>query len=119
MKAKEYFDKYGKELYNQLVENPIVGVNDIIKKIINDFLTDAELIIEQRKIKKGESVDAVINELNQKWNVFVNMFEKEYQTSVLARDGFKHFCISRKLHSGMDPRRKELLDINTLLERNI
>ena len=84
MKAKEYFDKYSK----QIVEEAKRDESATIVKMYMDFVSEMKSMIESRHVKTDNGVIGIIGELNQKWNSIVNMFPAEYNLSPVARDGF-------------------------------
>lgn len=84
MKAKEYFDKYSK----QIVEEDKRDEAATIRKMYMDFVSEMKSMIESRHVKTDNGVIGIIREQNQKWNSIVNMFQAEYTFSPIARNGF-------------------------------
>lgn len=84
MKAKEYFDKYSK----QIVEEAKRDESATIGKMYMDFVSEMKSMIESRHVKTYNGVIGIIGELNQKWNSIVNMFQAEYILSPVNRNGF-------------------------------
>ena len=84
MKAKEYFDKYSK----QIIEEARRDESATIGKMYMDFVSEMKSMIESRHVKTDDGVIGIIGELNQKWNSIVNMFQTRCGDSPVARNGF-------------------------------
>ena len=83
MKAKEYFQKYGERLQNP--ETSDVALNDLVK----DLLDETKMLMDQRGVRTDKACMAVLNEMNDKWNL-VNMFPVE----VLKRNGLRAYFMT-------------------------
>ena len=87
MKAKEYFEKYDEDIWQE-AHDPQVKTDGPMAKMFIDFSSEIKDIIKQRNIKSDRAVLALIEELNQKWNAVVRLFEKKYGVSPIKKDGF-------------------------------
>lgn len=91
MKAKEYYEKYGAEIMNNL--NNEKGVGNILS-MINDFTVESADIADIRKTTKNECVASIIKEQNQKWNALVHIFQRKHDgASPIQIDGFKKYWL--------------------------
>ena len=87
MKAKEYFAKYEEAIWYE-AHDPEIKRNGAMAKMFIDFSAEIKSLISQRNIKSDRAISALINELNQKWNAVVGLFEKKYGVSPIKRNGF-------------------------------
>lgn len=85
MKAKQYFAKYGTLL------TPVTGP-DLARKIGWDIYCDfaRELIkmAKDRHIVSDKGYNAIVRELNLKWNSLATLFSMKYKVPLLQFDGF-------------------------------
>ncbi len=109
MKAKDYFEKYRKLLYE--VEDGIRmtlkngtevslpktkdGLTDVISALADEFFKDFDSIREKRRIRAPSAWKGLIEEFNDKWNAVTELFTREYGDHVLRRNGFRALIIHR------------------------
>lgn len=87
MKAKEYFAKYDDAIWEE-AHDPVMRTDGPMAQMFIDFSVEMKDLIEQRNIKSDRAVPALIEELNQKWNAVVGLFEKKYGMSPIKRNAF-------------------------------
>lgn len=90
MKAKEYFEKYEERIMKKNAETV-----EAIREMVDEFLAEAEKLIEERHVKLVSGLVGVYKQQNQKWNALCEMFIKKHGTSVLKRDALKFFVIEQ------------------------
>ena len=85
MKAKDYYDKYGKAVYDETARNekPLY-----LQVMIIEFLHEMKNTIAQRKVSTDRGAVSVIKEMNEKWNALCTIFEKKHGASPIKRNGF-------------------------------
>ena len=102
MKAKEYYEKYRFALLNPQRGLPPFEShctneeyelrhdqhNSDISAIFIEFLKDGQELQKRRNIASPEAHDAIIRELNQKWNSLCDLFQKNDGVRALPRDYF-------------------------------
>lgn len=91
MKAKRYFEKYGKAVYEEYIvladnDNETCGSDSPLKDLFFDFCKETKDIVQRRRAFKDNACYEVIRQQNQKWNVLCGIFEKEYGKEVLVKD---------------------------------
>jgi len=69
MKAKEYLEKFEKEL-------PEVGDTQATTNLINMFVGEIKDLIDVRHASSEEAVVSILRELNQKWNALSRLDKK-------------------------------------------
>ena len=84
MKAKDYYDKYGKAVFDETAgdEKPIH-----LQEMLVAFLREMKDTIAQRKVSTDRGAVSVIKEMNEKWNALCAIFEKERGASPIRRNG--------------------------------
>ena len=82
MKAKEYFDTYSSRILPQNEDSEKAAVS-----MFNDMDKEFKSLIEARHIQKLPALQALIREMNTKWNAVVTLFEKK-GCYMLKKDGF-------------------------------
>lgn len=109
MKAKDYYNKYRPMIYEapdgiemELRNGRVIHLPktegelfDIVNQVFKEFATDYRKIIDQRKIKTPRALRSIIEEVNTKWNTFVNLFEQEYGHSPFHRNGFRSVILKQ------------------------
>ena len=73
-KARDYFRHYGLSIHLDTAIGSEIGLN----RILDDFIYDAEDLIETRKATTNEAKARVYREVNEKWKSFVRLYEAEY-----------------------------------------
>lgn len=63
--------------------------DEALNDLVRDFLAETKELIETRRIKTDRGTVAVIDELNEKWNAIVSIFEKRGGVSPILRNGFR------------------------------
>lgn len=89
MKAKDYFEKYGRQVHDEAVRfanNEDADGGNILSEMFFGFVRETKDIIAKRNAKNDDAIYSVIFEQNQKWNTLCRIFEKEYGESVLAEN---------------------------------
>ena len=104
MKAKEYYAKYSKGIYEECLryENDPEDIDwdspSVVSDLFADMVTECRNIISSRHSTKNEIACEVIKEQNQKWNVMCRMFKKEYGREVMKKDGLLDYFAARIPH---------------------
>ena len=92
MKAKDYFDKYHQQIWEEanamMTGTNVVLTDGPMAQMFIEFATEMKDIIKLRNAKTDNAVLAIIAEQNQKWNAVVRLFEKKYGQSPIKRNGF-------------------------------
>lgn len=91
MKAKEYFEKYKDQISSEDKETALKGTSDLVFDLFNEI----DILRKNRGVKTDRGFVAIAKEENQKWNAIAALFEKEYGNSMLIRNGFNKFMISK------------------------
>lgn len=99
MKAKEYFEKFGEDVWKEAQE-PEFRNDGSFAKIYIAFFSEMKQLMETRNVKLDRAIPRLIDEQNQKWNAVCNLFEKKYGVSPLQRDGFRT-AVNRQLYGTM------------------
>ena len=82
MKAKEYFDTYSSRILPQNEDS-----EKAIVSMFNDMDKEFKALVKSRHILKTPALQALIREVNTKWNAVVTLFEKK-GCYMLKKDGF-------------------------------
>ena len=82
MKAKEYFDAYSSRILPQNEDS-----EKAIVSMFNDMDKEFKALIKSRHIQKIPALQALVREVNTKWNAVVALFEKK-GCSMVKRNGF-------------------------------
>lgn len=93
MKAKDYFKKYEARLVNDET------AHEAACALVQEFARECGEMMKARNAKSDKAVNAIIEELNNKWNALAGMFDRE----VLKRNGWRdyfNFCVSQSLQKG-------------------
>lgn len=85
MKAVDYFKKFKNE----------VLTDDGLKKLLLEMSEEVTTIAYNRKAVCDDAIEAIISEMNQRWNALCRLFEKEYKQPILKRNGFLEFWKTR------------------------
>lgn len=106
MKAKEYYEKHKFALLNPergMTSSESYLTNEEyelrqkyrhdqhksdISAIFIEFLKDGQELQKRRNIASPEALDAIIRELNQKWNSLCDLFQRNDGVRALPRDYF-------------------------------
>lgn len=88
MKAKEYYAKYKDRIASKDDKESLQGMCDMIF----EFCLESKELIEKRKVRSDCGGVAVLRELNDKYNAVCRMFERDYGTPIIKRDGFMVYC---------------------------
>ena len=56
--------------------------------VVDGLNNEAKELIKKRHITRGTGCQAIIRELNNKWNAIVTLFEKDYGVSPIKRNRF-------------------------------
>ena len=81
MKAKDYYKKYADRLLSP--EESVTAVTELIK----DFAAETKQLMDSRGAKTDRACEAIINEMNDKWNALARMFPVE----VLKYNGWRDY----------------------------
>lgn len=90
MKAKEYFEQYHEEIYNELVTGGTKNLTKLLVALLHETID----ICEKRHVKFDRGAQAVAKEQNDKWNAIANLFEKKYGAVILKQNGFEKWLKS-------------------------
>lgn len=91
MKAIQYFEQYK----TRLMSSDKKESNSTIEELFLKYSDEVIEIAKKRRVISDKSFLAIINEQNQKWNALCRLLEREYQVSVLKKDGFKNFWLKK------------------------
>ena len=97
MKAKEYYEKYESVLH----ASDDATINKGLSDMMLEMTGESEKMIQARNAKSNSALVGVLNELNNKWNAVINLDEKKYGASIIARNGFKAFWLHKMPELGM------------------
>ncbi len=100
MKAKEYFAKFGKAVYEEAIawsesKEEDTGEQSALRDLFFAFTKECRDILASRHTKKDEAVYAVIREQNQKWNVLCRLFKEEYGQDILKENAVLDFFVEK------------------------
>ena len=87
MKAKEYFQKYDKPIWEE-AHDPAIHTDGPTAKLYIDFALEMKELMKDRNVQFDRGVFSIIREQNDKWNAIRNMFIKKYGVSPISYDGF-------------------------------
>lgn len=87
MKAKEYFQKYDKPIWEE-AHDPAIHTDGPTAKLYIDFALEMKELMKDRNVQFDRGVFSIIREQNDKWNAIRNMFIKKYGVSPISHDGF-------------------------------
>lgn len=118
MKAKEYYEKYRRLIFEVedglkattangtavLVPREEDALNQIAFDVFKEYMEESQKLAEKRKIFKPYGLKSLIEETNDKWNAMCSLFEKAYGETPFRRNGFR----SLLLHT--EPRFRTLYD---------
>lgn len=91
MKAVEYYEKYGKAIHDE--RSGEEKSSEATMRLIIAMSQEVKDLRDRRHIKKISGMASAIKDVNSRWNAMCKLFEKEYGSSPLIRDGFKEFWI--------------------------
>lgn len=91
MKAIEYFEKYGADIYAEfLTPQSLDKIGPTLQKLLTDFSAETTEILEKRHGKRPGALKAVVLDQNEKWNALCRIFMKKYGESPIKEDGWKN-----------------------------
>jgi hypothetical protein len=98
MKAYEYYAVHCEQMMAAKDDNELT---DKIYDLFVAMSGEVKTIIEARHTTREESIVAVIEEQNQKWNAIARIFYKNHEKSPIQQDGFKNLWLVKlpELHS--------------------
>lgn len=91
MKAKEYFEKYGADIYAEcaMIANPN-KIGPVMQKFLTEFSMETRKIYEARHGKRIGALKAVVLDQNEKWNAMCRIFQTQYGgVSPLKENGWR------------------------------
>lgn len=91
MKAIDYYEKYGKAIYEE--RSGEEKSPESTYRLIIAMSKEMKDLCDRRHVKRISAMAGVIKEMNERWNAICKLFEKEYGKSPIVRDGFKEFWI--------------------------
>ena len=87
MKAKEYLEKYGKDCYDTFQTDKRLAYSyEAI--VVNDLIGEWLQMTKERHLKTKISYINAIRELNNKYKVFIKLFEEKYSISIFREWSF-------------------------------
>lgn len=86
MTAKEYFNKYNRLIVEKILEDG--SYFSAIVEMISDFGKECESLIVENNATTTMDINNIVNELNNKWNSVVLLFENTYGMSPIKKDGW-------------------------------
>ena len=85
MKAQEYFDKFGEDIYKEATDTAGTGaLTGMLKAMLQECID----IAQKRNIRRFIGLEGVIKEQNDKWNAFSRIFNEHYGEEIIRKDGF-------------------------------
>ena len=87
MKAKEYFEKYGQDIWQEW-QDPEVHRDGPMAKLYIEMSSELKNILDARHVNSDRGMLGVLREQNQKWNAIRNLLEKKYGKTPIQRNGF-------------------------------
>lgn len=104
MKAKEIYAKYRSALFevpdgremkikssDRIVHIPKKDdeYDELLQQIWRELVDELNALLKQRKVNTDKAFIGAVNEINDKYNAVVNMFERDFGRSPILRNGFK------------------------------
>lgn len=86
MKAKEYYARFGKAVYDEAVSPE--QKTEALSELFTAFIGELKTLLTDRKVKTDKGAVAIIKELNEKWNALCAIYEKNYGMEILKRNSF-------------------------------
>lgn len=91
MKAKDYFDKYGAEMYAECLMIPEPGkLGPMGQEFLKEFSRETQELSKKRNVGKIDALRAVVLEQNDKWNALCRIFHQKYGECPLAENGWRN-----------------------------
>lgn len=91
MKAKEYFEKYGADIYAEsLTLRSSDKIGPSLQKMLAEFSAETKEIFTKRHGRRPGALKAVVLDQNEKWNALCRIFVQTYGESPLREDGWKN-----------------------------
>lgn len=93
MKAIEYYETYGDQVFGEAVKSAIRGEQTAValSELMRAFIRETKEIIKSRNVTTDRGAISVIREQNEKWNALVAIFEKQNKVSPIVRNGFQKY----------------------------
>lgn len=104
MKAKEIYAKYRSALFevpdgrkmkikssDRIVHIPKKDdeYDELLQQLWREMVDELNALLKQRKANTDKAFIGAVNEINDKYNAVVNMFERDFGRSPILRNGFK------------------------------
>lgn len=104
MKAKEIYAKYRSALFevpdgremkikssDRIVHIPKKDdeYDELLQQLWRELVDELNALLKQRKVNTDKAFIGAVNEINDKYNAVVNMFERDFGRSPILRNGFK------------------------------
>lgn len=87
MRAIAYYRKY----HGELIKRGIAG-DQAATDLLQEMITEGKDLILRQHIVTDRGILSVFEDLNQKWNAIVSIFEKRGEVPPIARDGFRNYA---------------------------
>ena len=109
MKAKEIYAKYRHALFEvtdgremkisqsgKVVRIPKTDdeYDEVLQQLWRELVDELNALLKQRKANTDKAFLGAVNEINDKYNAVVNMFERDFGWSPLLRNGFRTELLS-------------------------
>lgn len=104
MKAKEIYAKYRSALFEvpngremkisqsgKVVHIPKTDdeYDEVLQQLWRELVDELNALLKQRKANTDKAFLGAVNEINDKYNAIVNLFERDYGWSPFVRNGFR------------------------------
>lgn len=104
MKAKEIYAKYRSALFevpdgremkipssDRIVHIPKKDdeYDELLQQLWRELVDELNTMLKQRKVCSDKAFLGAVNEINDKYNAVVNLFERDYGWSPFVRNGFR------------------------------
>lgn len=91
MKAKDYFDKYGAEMYAEWLMIAEPGkLGPMGQEFLKEFSIETQELAKKRGVKRIGALKAVVLDQNEKWNALCRIFHQQYGECPLVENGWRN-----------------------------
>lgn len=90
MKAKEYFEKYGSDIYAECmaIGDP-TKIGPVMQRFLMEFSAETQTIYRNRHAQRVGALKAVVLDQNEKWNAMCRLYQAKYGNSPLKENGWR------------------------------
>ena len=85
MKAHEYIAQHGDKIFREAQKHKTDELNYVFSLFSKELLD----IARERNVKTKDGLMHVVEEQNQKWNVFARKFREKYGQDIVRKDAIR------------------------------